>query len=201
MNNAKVSVIIPTWNQRQLLKSCLNSLVSQTKPCSVTVIDNGSEDDTVSMLREEFPQVSCIPLDRNHGFAMAVNIGIKNTTSPYVALLNNDTIADPGWIEAHQQLPAWNGFPLRSRVSSTRTPASALPGEFGHRTGVRTGIPFQTDQDPVHRGAKDLRIGSPESPSPSNFHLGAPIPFHRSQRLAGTCEVPEGLVHARPLAQ
>lgn len=95
-----LTVIIPTWNQAELLKRCLLSLQKQTVPCAILVVDNGSEDETLEMLGRDFSQVDCIHLTRNYGFARAANVGIERTRTPFVALLNNDTEADPGWVEA-----------------------------------------------------------------------------------------------------
>ena len=100
MSGSEISVIIPTWNQRTLLERCLASLDQQTVPCSVIVVDNGSKDDTVSAVKRRFPNATCLALDRNYGFAKAVNIGIETAETQYIALLNNDTITDSGWIEA-----------------------------------------------------------------------------------------------------
>ena len=92
-------MIIPTWNKRKLLEKCLDSLAKQTVPCTVTVVDNGSTDGTAQMVQERFPQVDCLSLNQNFGFAKAVNLGIENAATRYVALLNNDAQVDRHWIE------------------------------------------------------------------------------------------------------
>ena len=98
-----IGVIIPTWNKRELLRTCLDSLAAQTVRCSVLVVDNGSTDGTVQMVRLEFPWVRCLSLDRNLGFAAAVNLGIRETREALVALLNNDTEAEHCWLQAGWQ--------------------------------------------------------------------------------------------------
>ncbi|MGH9341403.1 MAG: glycosyltransferase family 2 protein [Acidobacteriota bacterium] len=95
-----LTVIIPTWNQRELLRRCLQSLQAQTVSCSVLVVDNGSVDSTHEMVCREFTECVYLELGGNLGFAKAVNAGIRQTKSPYVALLNNDTEADRRWVEA-----------------------------------------------------------------------------------------------------
>lgn len=94
-NTANVSVIIPNWNGKHLLKTCLTSLEKQTlKDFEIIVVDNGSSDGSVEFLKENFPKVKIIKLDKNYGFAKAVNMGIKLARGKYIVLLNNDTESD-----------------------------------------------------------------------------------------------------------
>lgn len=87
-----VSVIIPNWNGKQLLKKCLPSLQKQTfRDFEVIVVDNGSIDGSSDYVTSLFPDFKVIQLDKNYGFAMAVNVGIKSSKSKYLFLLNNDT--------------------------------------------------------------------------------------------------------------
>lgn len=109
MLKAPISVIIPTWNRCELLLRCLDSLASQTVEAGVVVIDNGSADGTAETVESCYPKVRLIRNPSNLGFARAVNQGIQETDSPYVALLNNDTEADPAWIESG--LAALSSFP------------------------------------------------------------------------------------------
>lgn len=89
------SVIIPNWNGKHLLKTCLSSLEQQTlKNFEVVVVDNGSEDGSVEYIKKFFPKVKIIKLDKNYGFAKAVNIGIQNSHGKYIVLINNDTEVD-----------------------------------------------------------------------------------------------------------
>jgi GT2 family glycosyltransferase len=92
---ADITVIIPNWNGINFLKGCLSSLGSQSfKNFCVVVIDNGSSDDSATMVKTEFPHVELLPLDRNFGFAYAVNLGIRRANSEYIMLLNNDIELD-----------------------------------------------------------------------------------------------------------
>jgi GT2 family glycosyltransferase len=103
MNTASrslITVIIPTWNRAELLCHCLESLERQTARCRVLVVDNGSTDATLSMMRSRFPDFGYLRLDANQGFAKAANRGLAQAETPLVALLNNDTEADPRWLEA-----------------------------------------------------------------------------------------------------
>lgn len=95
-----VSVIIPNWNGKHLLETCLSSIGKQTlKNFEIIVVDNGSEDGAADYIRQYFPEVKVVELKKNYGFAKAVNIGIKKSKSPYLVLLNNDTESDSRYLE------------------------------------------------------------------------------------------------------
>lgn len=96
---SQLTVVIPTWNRKELLRKCLNSLVKQSVPSLILVIDNGSADSTAQMCTRDFPQVSYVRLEQNLGFAKAANIGIQKVETEFVALLNNDTEVEPDWAE------------------------------------------------------------------------------------------------------
>ncbi len=96
-----VTVIIVNWNGRFYLQTCLPTLQKQTyNNFNILIVDNGSTDDSIAWLAENYPEVTIIPLEENLGFAAANNIGIQATDSPLIALLNNDTLVDEGWLAA-----------------------------------------------------------------------------------------------------
>lgn len=96
----KVSVIIPNWNGWNLLKVCLNSLKKQTYSNFETIIvDNGSSDGSFGYIKKFFPKIQIIALDKNYGFARAVNEGIKKAAGDYIILINNDTEVDKYCLE------------------------------------------------------------------------------------------------------
>ncbi len=97
-------VIIVNWNGKRFLKKCFNSLKEQTyKNFKVVLVDNGSEDDSVKFVEENYPKVELIKLKENRGFAEGNNVAIrkvmKNKNIRYVLLLNNDTKVVSGWIK------------------------------------------------------------------------------------------------------
>ena len=110
----KVSVIIPNYNGMQYVKRCLGSLMAQTlKDWEILFIDNGSADGSRELVEKEYPLVRVIALPENLGFCGAVNIGIHAATAPYVILLNNDTEAEPEFL---QEL--YNGIRRKPRAFS-----------------------------------------------------------------------------------
>ncbi len=99
---ARVTVVIPSWNGAELLGPCLGSLVAQSHQAELVVVDNGSTDESEELVRTRFPSVTLLAEPVNRGFAGAVNIGIAyamRSGARYVALLNNDAVAEPDWLE------------------------------------------------------------------------------------------------------
>ena len=89
-----VAVVIPSWNSAGLLPRCLDSLAEQGSDLELMVVDNGSGDGSVELLRERgVPHVS---LPENVGFAAAVNLGAARTKAAAVLALNADTVLEPG---------------------------------------------------------------------------------------------------------
>lgn len=95
------TVIIPNYNGIQYIEKCLQSLAGE--PARIIVVDNGSEDGSREVVREQFPDVELICLEQNFGFCKAVNIGIANSNTAYVILLNNDTEVEPGFVRALEE--------------------------------------------------------------------------------------------------
>lgn len=96
-----VSIVIVNWNTRDLLRDCLASIEREAGDIAVEtiVIDNHSADDSVEMVRREFPDVRLIANADNRGFAAANNQGIEIARGRYVLLLNSDTVVLDGAIE------------------------------------------------------------------------------------------------------
>lgn len=97
----RVTVVIPNWNGERFLPPCLGSLREQSfRDFETVLVDNGSTDGSVPFVSRNFPEVRVLSLGENKGFSVAVNAGIRASHAEYVALLNNDTETDPGWLEA-----------------------------------------------------------------------------------------------------
>ena len=100
----KVSVVIPNLNGEKLLPSCLDALTHSTyKDFEVILVDNGSSDHSIDIARSIIPTIRIISLNTNQGFSGAVQQGITQSQSPYLALLNNDAIPETSWLESTLQ--------------------------------------------------------------------------------------------------
>lgn len=96
----KVSIVIPNYNGKKFIEKCLDSLEKQTYTDFETIfVDNGSLDGSRSYMKENYPEIKFIPLDKNYGFSAAVNVGIKESKGEYVVLLNNDTEVHKDWLK------------------------------------------------------------------------------------------------------
>jgi len=92
--NVDLSIVIVNWNVRDLLRSCVTSILQSARGSSnpqIIVVDNASSDGSVAMIRTEFPQVTLIPNAENRGFTAGNNQGIAIAQGRYVLLLNADT--------------------------------------------------------------------------------------------------------------
>ena len=115
----KITVVIPNYQGIKFIEECLGSLYAQeegTPEYEVLVVDNASKDGSVEVIREKFPKTRLICLEENTGFCHAVNVGIQNSESPYVLLLNNDTKVFPDFIR--QLYDVMDNFPGIFSVSA-----------------------------------------------------------------------------------
>ena len=95
-----VTVIIVNFNGQALVGQCLDALRRQTfADFSVIVVDNASKDGSVDYIRRHYPEVRLIRLQENLGFSRANNIAMAGVQSEFIALLNNDAVAHPRWLE------------------------------------------------------------------------------------------------------
>ncbi len=101
MDASDVTVAILNYNGRELLEGLLPTLAAQTATAfTVTVVDNGSTDDSVPWLASRWPQVQVVRIPENLGVTRALNRAVQSARTAYVALLNNDLELSPGWLEA-----------------------------------------------------------------------------------------------------
>ncbi|MCB0208672.1 MAG: glycosyltransferase family 2 protein [Anaerolineae bacterium] len=125
-NPPQVSIVIPNWNTQRWLPGCLDALKAQTfDDFEIIMVDNGSTDDSVVFIQQNYPHVRVIGLPENRGFAVAVNTGIKASQSEYIVLLNVDTVPRPCWLEklvqTAEQNPPEIGF-LASKMLNLENP-------------------------------------------------------------------------------
>ena len=112
----KLSIVIICWNDWKVIEDCLRSIYDGTKKTEFEVIvsDNGSTDESVERIREQFPATRVIENGANLGFSKGNNVGIREATGEYVLILNPDTIVHPGsldrWIEFADGHPEAGAF-------------------------------------------------------------------------------------------
>lgn len=98
-DDSTVSVVVVNWNGGESVLACLESLDRQSRPPNETiVVDNASQDGSAEALVQRFPQMRLIRNSSNLGYGAGVNRGVAAATGAWVALLNNDAIADSEWI-------------------------------------------------------------------------------------------------------
>jgi GT2 family glycosyltransferase len=95
------TVVIVNWNGAHLLPDCLDGMRRQTGEIAFEtwVVDNDSHDDSVSLLRERYPEVRVLESGANRGFAGGNNVALREVTTPFAVLLNNDAVPEPDWLE------------------------------------------------------------------------------------------------------
>ncbi len=99
MSLPRVSIIIVNWNGREHLPVCLDSLQQQTfRDFETILVDNGSTDGSLELIRERYPWVRLIELPTNSGFSGGNNEGLRHASGEYIVVLNNDTETEPGWL-------------------------------------------------------------------------------------------------------
>ncbi len=100
MSHPRVAVVILNWNGQALLGQFLPSLEKSSYPnLELIVADNGSSDNSVSFLQQQFPKIKVIALPNNLGYAGGYNAALKKVNADYYILLNSDVEVSPGWVE------------------------------------------------------------------------------------------------------
>jgi GT2 family glycosyltransferase len=148
-----VAAIIPSWNTARYLPRCLDSLTAQTgDELEVIVIDNGSQDDSLELIRQR--GVRHLALASNVGFAAAVNLGAAQTSAPFVLVLNADCFLAPGCVSL-----------LAAQLSADRTLGGVQPRILQEASGEEVVRIYGTGQFLTRNGAAFERSwGEPDSP-------------------------------------
>ncbi len=111
------SIIIPNWNGKKHLDTCLSALRRQTYTNFETIlVDNASTDDSVEFVSRAYPEVRIIELTENRGLAGGINIGAGQARGEIIVSLNNDTEADARWLE--ELVAAFIAYPAAGMVAS-----------------------------------------------------------------------------------
>lgn len=99
-SSPKVAIVILNWNGRNYLERFLPSvLATDYDNYEVIVSDNGSTDDSISFLQQNFPGIKLIRLDKNYGFAKGYNLTLEKVQADYYGLINSDIETPPGWLK------------------------------------------------------------------------------------------------------
>lgn len=94
----KVAVVILNWNGKELLQKFLPSVVSYSEEATIYVADNASTDDSVSFIKNNFPEVTIIQNKTNGGYAKGYNDALKNLQEDIFVLLNSDVEVTQNWL-------------------------------------------------------------------------------------------------------
>lgn len=97
---SSAAVVVPNWNGAAFLAQCIESLLAQSMPAQIIVVDNGSSDASLAIVAR-YPSVEVVQHAENRGFAGGVNAGFRAALErgcDYVAAFNSDAIADPQWL-------------------------------------------------------------------------------------------------------
>ena len=95
--SAVIDFVVPVYGGWDLVEPCLRSLLAQTVPGRIIVVDDRSPDDTADRVAAEFPQIELVRSEVNRGFAATCNAGIELGDAPLVVLVNSDITLDPGF--------------------------------------------------------------------------------------------------------
>ena len=99
MPEVKVAVVILNFNGKYFLEKFLPGIVFNSSPHKIIVADNGSSDDSVSFLKQNFPAVTIIENGGNYGYAKGYNLALQKVEADYFVLLNSDVEVTANWID------------------------------------------------------------------------------------------------------
>ncbi|HOX25298.1 MAG TPA: glycosyltransferase family 2 protein [Candidatus Krumholzibacteria bacterium] len=165
-----LSIVIVSWNTRDLLRDCLASLPAATAGLAleVIVVDNASGDGSAAMVRAEFPSVALIEAGGNLGFARANNLALPVTRGRAILLLNPDTVCPPGslaaLVAAADRRPGAAGFGplLVDRDGDPTVSCGQFPSSRLHLLRPLAGLPLGRRWQRWLRFADTPRRGEPD---------------------------------------
>jgi GT2 family glycosyltransferase len=144
-----LSVVIVTWNGLHLLKESLDSVVEASRQfhgqSEIIVVDNGSQDRTVDVILDFYPQIQMLALERNFGFSVGNNRGVEKARYDHILFLNNDVKVAPDFFNSlwdewdrcdgnpfslSPQTNHWDGRQLTDKVFCTSISVDLSDGDF-----------------------------------------------------------------------
>ncbi len=99
VSSDQLAIVILNWNGKHFLEQFLPSVITHSENAKIIVADNASTDDSVSFVRQHYPQIEIIINESNGGFAKGYNDALKHVSSPYYLLLNSDIEVSPDWLK------------------------------------------------------------------------------------------------------
>lgn len=161
----QISIVVPTWNRRDLAVTCLRSLAAQTfRDIEIILVDDGSTDGTAEAVARAFPEVRVLRMPENRGFCRAVNAGIRQASASLILLLNNDMTLAVDFLERlagaaaasdaamFAPLVLWRDEPETIYAAGDRLRANGRPESIGFRE-PREGFAFPEGIFGVSAGA------------------------------------------------
>jgi GT2 family glycosyltransferase len=100
----KLAVVILNYNGSHYLQKFLPTVLAHSAQYSVYVADNSSTDDSISLLKDQFPSVKLIEFDKNYGFSEGYNRALEKIPAEYYMLLNSDVEVTTGWLDPMVEL-------------------------------------------------------------------------------------------------
>ena len=94
----KIAVVILNWNGAKLLEQFLPSVIAYSDEANIYLADNASTDNSIAVIKEQFPSVKIIQNEGNFGFAMGYNVALRTIEEPYYALVNSDIEVTENWL-------------------------------------------------------------------------------------------------------
>lgn len=153
MGTALVTVVVVTHSAGDRINRCLDSVAAQQVPHHVLVVDNHSSDGTAAVLAARAGTERVIRLSANTGFAGGVAAALPHVTTPYLALLNDDAYAEPGWLaallaaaESEPTVAAWTSMLVRADDPHTVQNAGIALLRNGYGADRAAGATAQTER-------------------------------------------------------
>jgi GT2 family glycosyltransferase len=167
MSQPRCSIIVPVFNQAPATRRCVDSLLERRAsiPHEIVVIDDASSDETPALLAEYGSAIRVVTHERNGGFARSCNDGAAAAEGDYLVFLNNNTLPEPGWLDA---LVAYANAHARAAVVGSKL-------LYPNDTIQHAGVVISHDLQPRH-----LYLGFPS-------HHPAPNKSRRFQVVTAAC--------------
>tara|TARA_B100000900_G_C20597984_1_gene724221 strand:- start:3264 stop:4247 length:984 start_codon:yes stop_codon:yes gene_type:complete len=100
----KIGIAILNWNGLDLLKDNLGKVIRRSDNSNIYIIDNNSSDKSIEYVKDNFPEVKVISLEKNYGFAEGYNLGLKKVNENIVCIMNNDIQVTDNWLDPIRNL-------------------------------------------------------------------------------------------------